>query len=145
MAKNVGKEHEPNPNAATPATPATPAANGAAATPAVPATPAKVADDRFRKITVPADTAVYGDKAGTQMNRKDFILLLAGMHKSRSEITKIIKGIPAEQGGGPNFRYQIVFQATKALDKTQYPHLNGGQQKPAAPAPAPAAPPPATA
>lgn len=85
----------------------------------------KSADSRFRKVKNP-DTGEF-------MNRKDFILLRADQGKSRSEITKEIQGFSVEDGGDPKFRYQIVFQTTKALTAEKYPHLRAGHQKKAAP------------
>jgi len=96
-----------------------------------------VKDERYKKLTVPDG---YGEHSGTQMNRKDFILLMAGApySMSRSQMTAVIKRIPKEHGGDPNFRYQIVFQTTKSLSKEAYPNLRGGHIKKEAPATAPA-------
>jgi len=73
---------------------------------------------------------------GVEITRKDYILKLAGEGKSRSEITAKVR----EVTGNPEFRYQIVFQATKDLSQEQYPGLRGGHPKkavaPVAPAPA---------
>jgi hypothetical protein len=122
MAKEVKNKDAENAAASAPA-----AENGSA--PAAAAAPAVKKTAHMRKIVL---------EDGTEMTRKDYILSLVSKGLSRSEITANIKAIPVERGGDPDFRYQIVFQATKDLDPAQYPKLLGGAKKAAPAAEAPA-------
>jgi hypothetical protein len=121
MARTFNNNDESNVSETAPVAEAAPVAAPA---------PAAKAGAHMRKVTVD-----LGDGQGErEMNRKDYILALAEQGKSRGEITKLIQELPAEKGGNPEFKYQIVFQTTKSLTAEAYPNLRGGHKKAAAPA-----------
>jgi hypothetical protein len=81
----------------------------AATTEAAPATDEAKVDARYKKVTDP--------ETGETVNRADFIRKCCtpkeqgGKGMSRSETTKLLR----ELTGDKNFRYQIVFAATKGI------------------------------
>ena len=75
----------------------------------------KKADQRHIMITDPV--------TGEQVKRRDWIRQQVQAGKSRGEVTQMVRDIT----GNPNFRYQIVFQATKDL-----PNITPSQRKKAA-------------